>query len=30
MPKFVKILLACLICIAVAGAAEWLLQSCLG
>ncbi len=27
MPKFAKILLACLICLAVAGGVIWLIQS---
>ena len=27
MPKFVKILLACLICLAIAGGAVWLIRT---
>ncbi len=30
MPTFVKILLACLICVAVAGGVIWLIQSVAG
>jgi len=30
MPKFVKIILACLICLAVAGGVVWLIQALFG
>jgi hypothetical protein len=30
MPKFVKLILACLICLAVVGGVAWLIQSVFG